>query len=863
MKAVFVLLFFAFSFYSCAQTNTNFEKNSEERFKEKFKVAFKAALKDDFNEDELNQMFRDYSQFLTPHGSTTKLIAGLKGETIAYYPLAFFKDDILYKDNINNCVHQLEGPDSGTPKVSGGRKQKERSNEKLKRIPDSPAKSATLEYLSQLGGAHSIDEAITDITNKTIRIISEQLADYLNYNNIYNLIESLNEVLLREGFIEVKKDNVMFLLRDNFEEGFFATFLSALDKSKKNFFREHGIEGITLSNAHIFDLSNEENFLLKFFATLNMCNRSARRHLRNREDTELEYIIEEEHFRSWIFPQSKKIVTDNHKFSVNGHRKDSTSELGGYSKVYDIISHIKLNINKSKAHRVVSITDQDIALWIRQILQGNKLDKLTNSNGEIIETKQYPKLIEIVKSDLVKITYLLFGSEVMRNPASLIHQQMLLDLIIYAGMSWQTAINFRQHDGKEDGGVMPMSMKGAVKSARMLHKIFYNSMPKSYMYGSTLSIESKREIELLQREYYITEEWFSCIHELNHKKSRLGDLDKAKIEIILEALPRWYGVNDLWYTGDQINHLLRNYLLPLGISPMAPVPIGVNDALRHNIQEALNNLATAAVIPLNLNNNHWVGLVLRREPNGTIQAIYNDPMGNSLTPENRNILENYLREFNNNHHITITDLHLVQQTNGYDCGPITVNNLVRLALAENLDFVNRETIIQDAHLISEENQDLNLRQRHSEIFLIQTQTNGEVNLANIDRLTTLLAEELSHFEENASAKGDEDIEDKMANLGLEDKESSSNQEEELEINKSNVPSESKKDDSVSTSVVAAIWQTNQGNISSISAPSLMPSSLPLSAPTSYSIFITLNHQNQNGNFINLGGEISENLLDIL
>jgi len=72
---------------------------------EDFKKDFGKALAKNFSEKELNDMFRTHSTFLTPHSDVTQLSANLKGQQISLYPLADFKNEKLYKDNIEKLLN--------------------------------------------------------------------------------------------------------------------------------------------------------------------------------------------------------------------------------------------------------------------------------------------------------------------------------------------------------------------------------------------------------------------------------------------------------------------------------------------------------------------------------------------------------------------------------------------------------------------------------------------------------------------------------------------------------------------------------------------------------------------------------------
>jgi len=72
---------------------------------EDFKKDFEKALDKKFSEKELNNMFRTHSTFLTPHSDVTQLSANIKGQRIGLYPLADFKSEKLYTDNIEKLIN--------------------------------------------------------------------------------------------------------------------------------------------------------------------------------------------------------------------------------------------------------------------------------------------------------------------------------------------------------------------------------------------------------------------------------------------------------------------------------------------------------------------------------------------------------------------------------------------------------------------------------------------------------------------------------------------------------------------------------------------------------------------------------------
>jgi len=65
---------------------------------------FESALSKDFNEDQLNQMFRKYSSILLPHDDASTLMNNLKGEEVPVHPLSEFAQTDLYKQNMEKLI---------------------------------------------------------------------------------------------------------------------------------------------------------------------------------------------------------------------------------------------------------------------------------------------------------------------------------------------------------------------------------------------------------------------------------------------------------------------------------------------------------------------------------------------------------------------------------------------------------------------------------------------------------------------------------------------------------------------------------------------------------------------------------------
>ena len=95
MKIKIIITIFLLTFYAKVQSQdlTNFKND------------FKLSLDKAFNEKNLNDLFSKYPHLLTPQSDITQLTSNLKGETLYTFPLSDFKNDNLYKENIDNMLN--------------------------------------------------------------------------------------------------------------------------------------------------------------------------------------------------------------------------------------------------------------------------------------------------------------------------------------------------------------------------------------------------------------------------------------------------------------------------------------------------------------------------------------------------------------------------------------------------------------------------------------------------------------------------------------------------------------------------------------------------------------------------------------
>ena len=134
-----------------------------------------------------------------------------------------------------------------------------------------------------------------------------------------------------------------------------------------------------------------------------------------------------------------------------------------------------------------------------------------------------------------------------------------------------------------------------------------------------------------------------------------------------------------WYDDSDVRGVIANRLAgKVYIAPAVP-----------NSPELISNVAAAALIeartgkpaliPVNLNNNHWTALAIRAKSTGDIVVFYNDSFGSSFgdgNSESGQYIEAIRRLMPN---VEIIDLQVHQQNDGSSCGAFTAENLILLA----------------------------------------------------------------------------------------------------------------------------------------------------------------------------------------
>ena len=143
-----------------------------------------------------------------------------------------------------------------------------------------------------------------------------------------------------------------------------------------------------------------------------------------------------------------------------------------------------------------------------------------------------------------------------------------------------------------------------------------------------------------------------------------------------------------WYGDEDIRGVITNRL---GNSAYVAPAVPNNVGLIYDVAAAALNEARAgktALIPINLNNNHWTALAIRTKASGDIVVFYNDSFGSSVggnASESGQYIEAIKQLVPN---AQIIDLQVRQQNDGSSCGAFTAENLIALSMLDQNDLTS-------------------------------------------------------------------------------------------------------------------------------------------------------------------------------
>ena len=204
-----------------------------------------------------------------------------------------------------------------------------------------------------------------------------------------------------------------------------------------------------------------------------------------------------------------------------------------------------------------------------------------------------------------------------------------------------------------------------------------------------------------------------------------------------------------WYDDSDVRGVIANRLgNAVYVAPAVPnSPSLINDVASAALNEARAGLP--ALIPVNLNGNHWTALAIRTKVNGDVVVFYNDSFGSSLggaTTESGMYIEAIKKLVPN---AEIIDLRVHQQNDGSSCGAFTAENLIALSMLDEANLTPeaaREVLsgILDAKAIR--TLQLNdLSSLYQKIVTSQELTDSKLTKSNIETTTELAYQETANL----------------------------------------------------------------------------------------------------------------------
>ena len=204
-----------------------------------------------------------------------------------------------------------------------------------------------------------------------------------------------------------------------------------------------------------------------------------------------------------------------------------------------------------------------------------------------------------------------------------------------------------------------------------------------------------------------------------------------------------------WYDDSDVRGVISKRLGDRAyIAPAVPnSPLLINDVAVAALNEA--RLGKPALIPVNLNGNHWTAIAIRVKASGDIVVFYNDSFGSSVggnASESGQYIEAIRRIVPN---AQIIDLQVHQQNDGSSCGAFTAENLIALSMLDQANLTAEEARavlagITDAKAIR--TLQLNsLSSLYEKIITNQELANSKLTKSNIETTTELAFSETANL----------------------------------------------------------------------------------------------------------------------
>lgn len=412
---------------------------------------------------------------------------------------------------------------------------------KTKTYDDNKLKDLLLEVLREVRGNQDINEAISDKTGNTEsitlkcsnKIIRPKLENYKSESPIKKmlaerLLTSSPQTVVKTFIKDLPKEIKSFEvdLEDDFMSHLENELLSILDEiSRDTIYRE------TLPSHFDIPLNIEGYSITQFLAYVKLLKTSNIRLMKNyRDNTNILDDDVEILSRSFSFLGLKTQGLESQEIYKKTGTRSDTVEIGKASGSTSYPAIAKILDNKISS---LDITDAEIANWIIEVLDGR--------GKEILDTLEITRFQrEILERFINSLTYLMFSTEVVRNPASLVINYMILELIKEGEeyLSWEEVFENRG---------MPMSIVGAVSSSRWMHSNYDTTIRYSYdkTKSSFSNDNSEKDMKILQDIIYKEGTIFRLWLSLNGLEYENEDSFLEAISLLGRKCSEWYGATVL------------------------------------------------------------------------------------------------------------------------------------------------------------------------------------------------------------------------------------------------------------------------------------------------------------------------------
>jgi hypothetical protein len=322
-----------------------------------------------------------------------------------------------------------------------------------------------------------INENLSNLKQNKIRVNKLIKAKLKNYISSSILKEKIKEILIKlDSSKRITIENFAESVKKELEGNFVYTLHDALKgelevnlyKVFKEAYRENSFNRKVLPNGYQVTLDIDYS-ITDLFAYLRLMHRSNIREIKNLEGKNKEEFGYKDKtlIRMIKFPNSKDYVLEEHMIFPSGARKDIVKNLSTYKNVVKEIE---------KCKKIFGMDDSTIAKYVIARINNDKEEE-SASESNVNELEFF----------LTNLTYLLFGTEVSRNPASILIHYMMLELIHEAQLTWKEALE-----------QTPMSLEGAMEVSRWQHLNYPASKRYNYDKKTVLSLDDNTKKILTQ-----------------------------------------------------------------------------------------------------------------------------------------------------------------------------------------------------------------------------------------------------------------------------------------------------------------------------------------------------------------------------